>query len=269
MKFTKILAALLAAAMCLFAMASCTSTPAENNDGKLTLKIATNAEFEPFEFLDADGNIIGFDVDLIKAISENQNMNFEFSDMKFESVLASVSSGKCDAGLSGLTINDKRKQAVDFTDPYYIVGQVLIVKADDTVFTGTDAAAIVEQLKGKTVGACNGYTGKAFIEGDEDFGYTAIEGLTSVGYDSAAVGINDLKNGKLAAFILDDAVAEKLVAADDNQGQVKIIPIVLTEEHYAIAVEKGNTELLSKLNAGLKAIKDNGTLDQLISDWDL
>lgn len=263
MKLTKILAAVLAATLCLLAFASCT------NNSSTTLKVATNAEFEPFESKDADGNIIGFDVDLIKAICEDQGLEFEFSDMKFEAVLASVSSGKCDVGLSGLTINDTRKKSVDFTDPYYIVGQVLIVKADDTVFTGTDAAAITEQLKGKTVGACNGYTGKAFIEGDEDFGYTAIEGLTSKGYDSAAVGIADLKNGKLDAFILDDAVAEKLVAAEDNKDDVKIIPIVLTEEHYAMAVEKGNTELLGKLNAGLKTIKENGKLDEMLATWDL
>lgn len=263
MKLTKTLAAILAVVLCLFAFASCTGSSSE------TLKVATNAEFEPFESKDADGNIVGFDVDLINAICEVTDLQYEFSDMKFEAVLAAVSSGKCDAGLSGLTINDTRKKAVDFTDPYYVVGQVLIVRADDTVFTGSDAAAITEQLKGKTVGACNGYTGKAFIEGDEDFGYTAIEGLTSQGYDSAAVGIGDLKNGKLDAFILDDAVAEKLVAAEDNKNDVKIIPVVLTEEHYAIAVEKGNTKLLETLNAGLATLKENGKLDEMIKTWDL
>ncbi len=261
MKLTKILALSLAAIMCLFAFASCS----EKKDD--VLKVATNAEFEPFESKDADGNIVGFDVDLIKAICEDQGLTFEFSDMKFDAVLAAVSSGKCDVGLSGLTVNETRKKAVDFTDTYYQVGQLLIVPADDTIFTGATAEELTEQLKGKTVGGCNGYTGLAFIQGDKDFGYSTIEGLNAVGYDSATAGVADLKNGKLNAFILDAPVAKELVA--ENADAVKLIEIPLTYEEYALAVQKGNTELLDKLNAGLKTLKENGKLDEMIAAWGL
>ena len=266
MKLTKILALTLAAVMCLFAFAACTEKT-DNENEAATLKVATNAEFEPFEFKDADGNIVGFDVDLIKAIAELQSFSYEFSDMKFEAVLAAVSSEKCDIGLSGLTINETRKKAVDFTEPYYQVGQLLIVPANDTTFNGTTAEQLTEQLKNKKVGGCNGYTGLAFIQGDADFGYTAIEGLEAVGYDGAAAGVADLINGKLDAFILDAPVAKELVA--ENADAVKLIEIPLTFEEYALAVQKGNTELLDKLNAGLKTLKENGKLDEMIAKWDL
>lgn len=254
MKFTKILACALAAVLCLAALASCSDSS--------TLKIATNAEFPPFESLE-NGEYVGFDVDLIRAIAAEKGLEIQFENMEFEGVLAAVTSGSSDIGLSGLTITEARKATVDFTDPYLSVGQVLIVRADDAVFTGTDKATLDEQLKGKTVAACSGYTGQLYIEGTD---FPKIEGLTTKIYDNPALAVADLTGGKVDAFILDDAVANALAAENTA---IKVINVPLTVEDYAMAVNKGNTELLNTLNEGLATLKATGKLDEMLKTWDL
>lgn len=260
MKLTKILAAVLAATMCLFAFASCANTPADPETK--TYKIATNAEFPPFESIEG-GEIVGFDVDLINAIADEKNFEIKFNNMEFDAVLGAVTSGSSDIGLSGLTITETRKETVDFTEPYLSVGQVLIVKADDTAFTGETKEALDEQLKGKTVAACTGYTGQLYIEGED---FPKIDGLVAKIYENPSLAVSDLVNGKVEAFILDDAVANALAA---ENSAIKVINIPLTVEDYALAVKKGNSELLAILNEGLATLKTNGTLNSLLTKWEL
>ncbi len=253
-RISKLLAAILAVTMCLFAFASCSGNK---------LKIATNAEFPPFESLE-NGEYVGFDIDLINAIAAELDMEVEFENMEFDAVLAAVTSGSSNVGLSGLTITEERKEAVDFTTPYHKVGQVLIVRADDDVFTGTTKEELDAQLVGKTVAACSGYTGQLYIEGEEPF--AKIENLTAKIYDNPTTAAEDLKNEKVDAFILDDAVAENLVKEHTS---LKVIDIALTVEEYAMAVKKGDTKLLEKLNSALKTLQESGKLDELKAKWEL
>ncbi|MCQ2478807.1 MAG: transporter substrate-binding domain-containing protein, partial [Clostridia bacterium] len=122
-----------------------------------TLLVATNAEFEPYESLDADGNCIGFDIDLMNAIGEKLGVKVQYDNMEFDGVVSAVNSGSCDAAISALTINAKRKQSVDFADAYYSgAAQILIVSANDTAFTGTTKEELDAQLKNKKIGVCSG-----------------------------------------------------------------------------------------------------------------
>ena len=208
-----------------------------------TLLVATNAEFEPFESLNSDGEIVGFDIDLLNAIAKKMGYEVKYENMEFDGVVAAVANGTTDLAISGLTINAKRSKSVNFSIPYYSgAAQILIVGKNDTYYTGTDKAALDEQLKGQKIGVCSGYTGQFYAEGDEGWGFKKIENATVNIYENISLAIADLKAGNINAIIMDDSVAKEAVAA--NSDVAKTIDIALTVEEYGIAIDKTNPELL-------------------------
>lgn len=257
----KILAVVLVLCM-LFCFAGC----GEDNSNKLI--IATNAEFEPFESLDADGNYVGFDIDLMNEIGNKLGYEIQYDNMEFDGVIAAVQSNSCDAAISGLTINAKRKKSVSFTDAYYSgAAQILIVASNDTHYTGTTKEELDEQLKNQAIGVCSGYTGQFYAKGDEDWGFKAIEGADVKIYENVSTAIADIKNGTINAIIMDDSVAKE--AANANSADVKVIDVALTIEEYGIAINKDNTELVEKFNTALKELKEEGKIDQLLEKYEL
>lgn len=258
----KLLALVLALVM-LFSFAGCGG---EKTDDKV-LKIATNAEFEPFESLDADGNYVGFDVDLINAIAEKIGYEIEFDNMEFDGVIAAVASGSCDIGLSGLTVNAKRAQSVDFSKAYYSTAQLLIVAANDTYFTGTTKADLDKQLEGKAIGVCSGYTGQSYVEGNADWEFPGIKDAKVKIYENLSLAISDLKNGNLNAIVMDGPVAKE--AANQNSDVAKVIDVPLTVEDYGIAIKKGNTELKEAIDKALDELIESGKVQELYDKYDL
>lgn len=262
MKNLKKIFALVLALCMLFCFAGC----GEDNSNKLI--IATNAEFEPFESLDADGNYVGFDIDLMKAIGEKLGYEIQFDNMEFDGVVAAVQSNSCDAAISGLTINAKRKKSVSFTDAYYSgAAQILIVAADDQHYTGTTKEELDEQLKNQAIGVCSGYTGQFYAKGDEEWGFAAIEGADVKIYENVSTAIADIKNGTINAIIMDDSVAKEAAAA--NSADVKVIDIALTVEEYGIAINKDNGDLVEKFNTALAELKEEGKIDELLEKYEL
>ena len=236
-------------------------------DKENKLIVATNAEFEPFEYKDNKDNLIGFDIDLINKIAEKIDMEVEFKNMEFDSIVGSVQSGASSVSVSGMTITEKRLKNVDFSDPYYNASQVVIVRTDDTVVTGTTKEEIDEQLKNKTIGVCAGFTGGTYVEGDEKEDIKPIEGATKKEYDNINLAMQDLKNGQIDAIIMDDVVAKRAAEAEQNKKDVKVINVPLTTEQYGIAIGKDKTELKDKINKALKELKDEGFIDELIERW--
>ncbi len=261
----KILALVLAGIMLLSFAACGGNKPA---DEKTVLKVATNAEFEPFESIDSKTQeIVGFDIDLMNAIAEKINVEVKYENMEFDSVVASIPTGTCDLAISGLTINAKRQKSVDFADPYYEgAAQILIVAADDKTFTGTTKEDLDKQLEGKSIGVCSGYTGVAYAEGDEEWGFPGIKDANIKTYDNVSLAIKDLENGTINAIIMDDSTAKEASAANKS---TKVIDVPLTIESYGIAVKKGNTELIEKINTALAELKADGTYDKLLETWGL
>ncbi|HBL83754.1 MAG: hypothetical protein A2Y17_08560 [Clostridiales bacterium GWF2_38_85] len=230
----------------------------------VVLKVATNAEFAPWEFIDDNQEIAGFDIDLVNAIGEKLNMTIEFSDMPFESVVASIPTDACDIAASGLTINETRLQAVDFSEPYFDASQILIVKSDDAVFTGTTKDDIDAQLVGKKIGVCTNFTGEAYANGDEDWKFPGIADAEVKSYANISLAITDLLNGNVDVIIMDNTVAE--LASKDNDS-IKIVDVALTTETYGIAIKKGNTELKEKIDNAIQELKDEGFIDSLLAKW--
>ena len=212
------------------------------------LVMATNAEFPPYEYYEG-GEVVGIDADIARAIAEDMGMELKIEDMAFDSIIAAVQSGKADFGAAGMTVTEDRLASVDFSDTYAEAKQVIIVKEGSEVKSADD-------LAGKTVGVQLGTTGD--ILADE------IEDGTVARYNKGAEAVMALVQDKIDAVIIDNEPAKVFVA--ENEGLVTIDDAYEKEE-YAIALDKGNTELLEKINASIKNLKDSGKLQEIIDSY--
>lgn len=214
------------------------------------LVMATNAEFPPYEFHEGD-SIIGIDVEIAKAIADELGMELEIEDIAFDSIIPEITSGKADMGLAGMTVTEDRKQSVDFSDTYAKASQKIIVTEDSKVASPDD-------LKGVIVGVQLGTTGDLYVSDLEG------DGTTVERYSKGFEAVQALSQGKIDAVVIDGEPAKTFVA---ETAGLKILDESFTEEEYAIAVKKGNTELLDKINGALKTLKDNGTLDEIVAKY--
>lgn len=224
------------------------TTAAEAAGGVLIM--ATNAEFPPYEFHDG-GEIVGIDVDIAAAIAEKLGMTLEIEDIAFDSIIPEIQSGKADIGVAGMTVSEDRLKNVDFTDSYTTSSQVIIVKEDSEI-AGPD------DLKGKIIGVQLGTTGDIYASDYE------ADGSTMERYSKGFEAVQSLTQGKIDAVVIDQEPAKVFVS--ENEG-IKILDEALTVEDYAIAVKKGNTELLEKINGALAELKDSGELQTIIDKY--
>lgn len=233
-----------------------------------TLKIATNAEFEPYEFME-DGEYVGFDIDLMQAIADKLGKEIEYQNMDFDGVVGAVQSGTCDIAISGLTVTPKRAESVNFSTAYIEAAQFLIVNAADDTFTGTTKEELEAQLAGKAIGVCAGFTGEKYVTGDESMGYAGIADAEVVVFDNISLAVTALKNGNIDAVVMDDLPSVNVASTDENKDAIKTIEVALTVEEYAIAVQKGNDELKAEIDTAMQELIDDGTVDTLLAKWDI
>jgi len=191
-------------------------TSAELDSSKDQLVVATNAAFEPFEYMVGD-KYYGVDMEIAALLAEYLGKELVISNMDFDAVVLSVGQGKADIGMAGLTIKEERKQYVDFTDKYYDAAQMIIVKASDTRFDESKTTADVEAVlagltKDNKVGFQTGTTGQFYVEGDEDWGFAGLN-VTGVGYKNGSLAVQDMLNGNLDLVIIDEAPAKFITAA--------------------------------------------------------
>ena len=225
-----------------------TEAAKEAAGGKLVM--ATNAEFPPYEYHDGDA-VVGIDAEIAKAIADELGMELEIEDIAFDSIIPEITSGKADMGLAGMTVTEDRKQSVDFSDTYAKASQKIIVTEDSEIASPDD-------LKGVIVGVQLGTTGDIYVSDLE------ADGTTVERYNKGFEAVQALSQGKIDAVVIDGEPAKTFVA--ETQG-LKILDESFTDEEYAIAVKKGNTELLEKINGALKTLKDNGTLDEIVAKY--
>ena len=267
--FKKAFALGIAAVMSVGMLAGCgaSKAPAEKADTKATeaaaasgatLVMGTNAAFEPFEYTTTKGLVgefDGIDVAIAQKIAEKAGKSLEISDMEFDGLIAAVSNGKVDMAVAGMTVTEERKQNVDFSDTYYTASQVILVNPEDTSIT------CGEDLKnGKKVGVVLSYTGDSIVTDTLKLDDANIQRA------NRALDIcQDVKNGKLDAVVVDSYTGKAL--AEKNGLKVVEDPKVFETEEYAIAVKKGNTELLDVINATLKEMKENGEIEALAQKY--
>lgn len=189
---------------------------AEYDESKDQLVVATNAGFEPFEYMKGE-DYCGIDMEMAALLADYLGKELVIQNMDFDAVCLAVGQQKCDIAMAGLTITDSRKDQVTFTDSYYNASQKLIVAADDTTFdackTKEDVEAIFKTFDSKTkVGAQNGTTAQFYVEGSEDLDFAGFD-MTLVGYKNASLAVQDLLNGNLDYVMVDAAPAASITAA--------------------------------------------------------
>jgi polar amino acid transport system substrate-binding protein len=216
--------------------------------------VATDATWPPMEYIDADRNIVGFDIDILKAAAKDGGFEVEFINQLWDGIFAGLAAGKYDAVISSITITDERKQTMDFSIPYVHCGQILVVKKDNNSVTK------IVQLEGKKVGVQIGTTGAGAVKK-----YPKI-GLKE--YDEIGLAIEDLANDRLDAVVCDNPIAANYVLQNQKYKPIlKMSGERFTDEQYGIAVNKGNTEILELINDGLKKIQAKGIDKELEIKW--
>jgi polar amino acid transport system substrate-binding protein len=221
--------------------------------------VGTSADFPPFEYKNTDGNIIGFDIDLIKKILTDEGYNVEVQDIGFDSLIPSLQTDKIDVIAAAMTITDERKQQVDFSNPYYDANQSVLVK------TGSDVnITSVDDLANYTVGSQTGSTGWAWVN-DTLVATGKLPSENFKSYDLYTDAVADLIIGpsRVGAIVIDSPVAK----AFQNNGNVQIVLNITTNENYGFAVKKGNSELVSKINDGLAAVLQTTYWDNLVEQY--
>ena len=224
-------------------------TPDDSVERDGTLVMATNAEFPPYESVDGD-TIVGVDVDMMQAVCDEIGMELKVENMEFDSLIVALQNGQVDAVIAGMTVTDERAEAVDFSTPYYTATQVMVVKDGSDITKASD-------MEGKKICVIQGYTGETCVK-DLGYDYEAFKKGTEA--------IMELVNDKCDVVVIDSATAQKYVA--DNDG-LKIVEDndAFDSEEYAIAVQKGNTELLDKINTAIEKLISDGKVSEYAAKY--
>ncbi len=215
---------------------------------KGTIVVETSPDFPPYDNMHGQ-EYTGIDMDIMRAIGYVTGYNIEFRQNTFDSVIVSVQQGKCDVGASGFTINDERREKVDFTTPYAEIHQVLVVKEDSNIQTKED-------LRGKTITSQLSSSGA-------DYATDHLKDSNLIQQKDYNIALLDVISGKAVAEVVDNTVAEAQVAANDG---LKILDILddAEVEYYGLIIKKGNTEMYNLVNDALEKLIADGTVDRII-----
>jgi polar amino acid transport system substrate-binding protein len=232
------------------------AVPAATNPGstlpRLKILVGMDASYPPFEEVDLENKImVGFDVDLLQAIAARENIAVELNNVSYNTVISGVAQCQFDAGISAISITEDLKPQMNFSNPYYSLGQVLVVKTGNVAITGLD------QLSGMTVGAQKNTSSEKEV--------AKIQGARLKDYPNFELAFEDLITGMIDAVVADYPVALSFV--DIKANKLKIVGNPFSVENYGIAVCSKNTELLNRINDGLASIKADGTIDRLAAKW--
>ncbi|MGQ0548644.1 MAG: basic amino acid ABC transporter substrate-binding protein [Armatimonadota bacterium] len=223
--------------------------------GGREIKIGSDTTYPPFEIVDAQKNIVGFDPDLMAEICRRANCKATFVSTAWDGIFVALAQGQFDAVVSGVTISDERRKTVDFSEPYLRYGQVVLVRTEETAITGVDT------LRGKTVGVQTGTT--------NDEKATALQKEGKVGdvkrYETFALAVKALINKDLDAVIIDGPAGDGHMAV--NPGTLKKVGEPFTSEALGIAIKQGETGLKTAFDAALAQMKSDGTIDRLYQKW--
>ena len=223
--------------------------------GGRAVRVATDATYPPFEMLDENKNIVGYDVDLITEICTLANCKPEIKSTAWDGIFPALQKGDYDAVISGVTITAERDKTMDFSDPYIEVGQVLLVRADESRINSLD------DMAGKSVAIQRGTTN------DETATQLQKEGKIKdiKRFPTFDLAVKALLNRDVDAVIIDNTAASGYMGT--NPDKLKVAGEKFTSEGLGIVVRDGDSELQSAFNAALKALKENGTMDRLYQKW--
>ncbi len=215
------------------------------------LTVGSDVPYPPFEeFGKSKTEFKGFDIELMEAIAEKVGRTAEFQDTSFETIFRDLAQGKFEAVISAATITEEREKTVDFSNPYYLSEQAILVKEGSSIKSLAD-------LEGETVGVQQGTTGQELAEEKANAGEVRP-------FPEGPDAVNALKSGVVAAVVIDTPVAQNAV---EKSGGIEIAENVPTEEEYGIAVKQGEEGLLDSINEGLATVMKDGTYAKIYEKW--
>lgn len=220
------------------------------------LHMATNAAFPPYEMTDDNGGFEGIDVEIATAIADKLGLELVVDDMDFSSVINAVQGGKADIAMAGLTVNEERKQNVDFTASYATGVQVVIVPEDSDITTVDDLS------NDKMIGTQEATTGYIYCSDTPENGGYGEDHV--VAYTNGATAIQALLGGKVDAVVIDNEPAKAFVAANPT---LKILDTEYVTEEYAIGISKENNALLDAVNGALEDLIADGTVQSIVDKY--
>jgi polar amino acid transport system substrate-binding protein len=217
--------------------------------------VGTDAAYAPFESQDEKGEIVGFDIDVVRAAAAKAGIEVKFVNTPWEGIFNTLQQGDRDMIVSAVTITAERKQTMDFSDPYFDAAQLIAVKE-------TSKVAKFADLKKLKVGVQTGTTG--------DEAVTKLLGKASTNvkrFESTPLALKELEAGGVDAVVADNGVIAHYVANNPGGKFKTVSDAEFVPEQYGIAFKKGNTELLGKMNQGLAAIKADGSYAQIYAKY--
>lgn len=222
--------------------------------GEKVYKVGTDAAYAPFESVAPSGEIEGFDMEIMKAVAKAEGFNVEFVNTAWEGIFTSLN-GKNDIVISAVTITDDRKKEMDFSDQYFESTNYIAISETSSIKSLAD-------LKGKTVAVQQGTTGDEVLTKFLGKDYTGIKR-----FKGTPEAFLELRNGKADAAVADSGVVANYIKNNPDAKLVIVKDPTFPKEGYGIAVAKGNTELQTKINEGLKKIKENGDYDKIYKSY--
>lgn len=248
--FTKFLCLFLGAAMML-TMAACgsksgTDANAGADGEKKQLVVATSPDFPPFEFLDGS-QIVGIEPALMQAIADKLGMELVWEQVDFDSIIPGIQAGRYDVGVAGISITADRLKNCDFSDPYFLANQVIVVNPGSDIQSKAD-------LTGKTIAVQTSTTAETYCL---DNGYEILSFASNIDAQAA------LTSGKADAWVVDNEVAVKM-AGEQN---LTVLDEAMTSEPYAFAFAKGSS-LVDQVNTALQELLQDGTVEKLFQEYD-
>jgi polar amino acid transport system substrate-binding protein len=250
--------AVMAAAL-LVAAATAHAADLPDLKGRSIVAVTENA-YTPLNFADPKtGQGIGWEYDAFNEIARRLNLKVEWKLSSWDTMIQGVREGQYDVGMDGITINDERKQQVDFSDPYMVSQQFMLVRADEKRFS--DAKGFKENkdlLVGAQAGTTNFYVAVYnVLDGDENNPRIKL-------FDTFGASVQALKAGDVDLVLMDKTSANGYIGA--NKGAFKIVGEPLGTEEFGFILKKGS-DLVAPINAAIKSLKDDGTIDKLNQKW--
>lgn len=258
----KVLTVLLAGIMILglaLGAAGCakkTETPNQAAAPKPVLTVGSETTYPPMEFT-KDGQYVGFDMDLIRAIGEAEGYDVKIQTMGFDSLIPGVQAGNVDCIVSSITITEDRAKVIDFSDPYFTAGLIIAVPKDNTTIN------TLADLKGKRLAAEVGTTGLA---ASNDIKKQDPKTSVKV-FDSVGEAFMELEKGGADAVINDMPITSYYIDTTGKDKVKMVGQVFQATDNYGIGVKKGNAAVLSKINSGLAKLKANGKYDEIYKKW--
>lgn len=237
-------------------LAACGSDNAEKEEvsadpEKLVVQVGTSPTYPPFDS-EENGELTGFDIELIKKIGEVEGFDVEFSTMQFDGLIPALKAGQVDVVVGALSITDKRLESVSFSNAYYKSGLSILTKPDSGI-KGFD------DLDGKLIGIQKGTSSYNYMIGN------GIEDQNIKQYADIATAYSALDNGGVDAILYDNPSNINYIQTQDTDSE--IVGDILAGEYYGIAINKDKEDLVTKINDGLAKLQENGEYDKLFVDY--